>query len=170
MERRFIARVVGTKPEIIETRSDYLVTVPRSRKAFMVTMNPTAESVVGRRTAFAVVRKAQEKDLPVFGDGQCIVYVFNDAWESDTLVERVAGVVAESQLSGLVLRLAACSGLARWLKAVWGWLCGLIASRPAVVIPDGEPAEVRPANAPAPAGSGEAPERVTAGTEDRAPV
>jgi hypothetical protein len=172
MERRHIARVVGVKPEIIETRTDYLVAVPRARKAFLVTMNPMAEVVVGRATALAVVRKAQANDVPVFGDGRCVVYVFNDAWESETLVERVASVVAESQLSGLVLELGACSWFARWLSAAWGWLCRLIALRPGVVAPDVEPAEVRPANAAASVESGEAPERAPVVTEreDRVPV
>ncbi len=172
MERRYIARVVGVRPEIVETRTDYLVTVPRSRKAFMVTMNPTGETVVGRGTALALVRKARSKDVPVFGDGRCIVYVFNEAWESEALVDRAAGVVAESQFSGLVLQLGACSWLARWLRVVWGWLHGWMAGRQDVVIPETEPAEVRSANASGPAGSGEAPERVTAGAEpeDRVPV
>jgi hypothetical protein len=89
MERRYIARVVGVRPEIVETRTDYLVAVPRSRKAFLVTMNPMAEAVLGRGTAVAVVRKAREKDVPVFGGGRCIVYVFSDAWESETLVDRL---------------------------------------------------------------------------------
>jgi hypothetical protein len=172
MERRYIARVVGVRPEIVETRTDYLVAVPRSRRAFLVTMSPMAEAVVGHRTALAVIRKARENDVPVFGDGRCVVYVFNDAWESEALVERAAHVVAESQLSGLVLELRAYSGLVRGLRAVWGWLCGLIALRPDVVIPDAEPAEIQPANAAGQAGSGEAPERVIAGaeSEDRAPV
>jgi hypothetical protein len=165
MERRYIARVVGVRPEIIETRTDYLVVVPRSRKAFVVTMNPMAETMVGRATALAVVRKAQEKDLPVFGDGRCIVYVLNDAWESDTLVERVASVVAESQLSGLVLQLGACSRLTSALRAVCGWLRGLVGRRPEVEIPETGLAEAQPANVPAPAGSGEAPERVPSGAE-----
>ncbi len=172
MERRYIARVVGVRPEIIETRTDYLVVVPRSRKAFVVTMNPMAETMGGRTTALAVVRKAQEKDLPVFGDGRCIVYVLNDAWESDALVERVASVVAESQLSGLVLQEGACSWLGRWLRAVWETFRRLIAARPVLEIPETRAADVRPVNAPVPAGSGEAAEQAPVGTElrDRAPV
>jgi hypothetical protein len=168
MERRYIARVVGVRPEIIETRTDYLVAVPRSRKAFVVTMNPMAETIVGRATALAVVRKAQEKDLPVFGDGRCIVYVLNDAWESDTLVERVASVVAESQLSGLVLQVGACSRLTSALRAVWGWrgwLRGLGARRSELEIDEIGLAEAQPASVSAPAGSGEAPERAPSGAE-----
>ena len=56
MERRYIARVVGVRPEIVETRTDYLVAVPRFRKAFMVTMNPMAEAAVGRTTALALIK------------------------------------------------------------------------------------------------------------------
>jgi len=119
MERRYIARVVGIRPEIVETRTDYLVAIPRFRKAFMVAMNPMAEAAVGRTTALAVLRKARAKDCPVFGDGRCIVYVFNDAWDSEVLVERAADVVAESQLSGLALHPEMCSTFGRTLRAVW---------------------------------------------------
>ena len=172
MERRYIARVVGVRPEIVETRTDYLVAVPRFRKAFLVTMNPTAEAAVGSGTALAVVRKARAKDVPVFGDGRCIVYVFNEAWQSEALVERAADVVAESQLSGLVLRLGACSALTRALRAVCEWLRGLVDGRQDVVVPETGPAEPHPTSAPAPAGSGETPEREPAGAEveDTAPV
>jgi len=172
MERRYIARVVGVRPEIVETRTDYLVAVPRFRKAFLVTMNPMAEAVVGRGTALAVIRKAREKDLPVFGDGRCIVYVFNDAWESEALVERAAHIVAESQLGGLVLQLGAYSRLTRALRTVWGWFSGLVARRPGLEMPEVEPAKTRPASAPLAAGSGEAPERAPMGEEleDTAPV
>jgi hypothetical protein len=172
MEQRYIARVVGVRPQIVETRTDYLVAVPRSRKAFLVTTNPMAEAVVGRGTVLTVVRKAREKDVPVFGGGRCIVYVFNDAWESEALVERVAQAVVESQLGGLVLQEGACSWLGRWLRAVWETFRRLIAARPVLEIPETRPADVRPVNAPIPAGSGEASEQAPVGTEprDRAPV
>ncbi len=172
MERRYVARVVGVRPEIIETRTDYLVAVPRFRKAFMLTVNPTAEGVVGRGTAMALIRKARAKDLPMFGDGRCIVYVFNDAWESETLVERVAHVVVESQFSGLVLKLGACSGFTRALRAVWVWLRSLVVARSEIGMLEAQPAAARPASAPAPAESGEAPDRMPVGAEleDTAPV
>ena len=172
MERRYIARVVGVRPEIVETRTDYLVAVPRFRKAFMVTMNPMAEAVVGRATALAVVRKARAKDFPVFGDGRCIVYVLNDAWESEALVERAADVVAESQLSGLVLHPELSSAFKRALRAVWGWLRGLVVARPKTDAPETESAEVRPASAPAPASSGVAADQAPANaeSEDKVPV
>jgi hypothetical protein len=170
MERRYIARVVGVRPEIVETRTDYLVAVPRFRKAFMVTMLPMAEAVVGRSTALAVLRKAQAKDLPVFGDGRCIVSVLNDAWESEALVERTADVVAESQLSGLVLHPELYSAFERALRSVWGWLRGLVVARQETDAPETEPAEIRPASAPAPVGSGETAERAPAEADDTVPV
>jgi hypothetical protein len=171
MERRYIARVVGVRPEIVETRTDYLVAVPRFRKVFMVTMNPTAEAAVGRATALTVIKKARAKDFPVFGEGRCIVYVFNDAWESETLIERAADVVAESQLSGLVMHLEPCSVFARALRSMWWWLRGLLVAKPKTA-PETESAEVRPASAPAPAGSGMVVEQTSseAELEDKVPV
>ena len=172
MERRYIARVVGVRPEIVETRTDYLVAVPRFRKAFMVTMNPMAEAAVGRATTLTMIRKARLKDFPVFGEGRCIVYVFNDAWESEALVERAADVVAESQLSGLILYLEPRSAFARALRSVWWWLCGLLVAKPKADAPETESAEVRPASAPAPAGFGVVVEQTSAEaeSEDKVPV
>ena len=166
MERRYIARVVGVRPEIVETRTDYLVAIPRFRKAFMIAMNPMAEAVVGRATAMAVVRKARAKDLPVFGDGKCIVYVLNDAWESNALVERAADVVAESQLSGLALHTDVCPLIGRALRTAWGWLHGLMTGRRETTAPEMESVEVRPASAPAATDSGEPADGVPV---DRAP-
>jgi len=172
MERRCIARVIGIRPEIVETRTDYLVTIPRFRKAFMVAMNPMAEAAVGRATALAVVRKARAKDLPVFVDGRCVVYVFSDAWESEALVDRAVEVVTESQLSGLALHPEMCSTFERLLKVVWGWLRELVAVKPEPGVPENESVEVRPASAPVPAGSDGATEETPAEAEskDRAPV
>ena len=172
MERRYIARVVGVRPEIVETRTDYLLAIPRFRKAFMVTMNPMAEAAVGRATALNVIKKARVKDFPVFGEGRCIVYVFNDAWESEALIERAADVVAESQLSGLVVHLEPRSSFARTLRSVWWWLRGLLVAKPKTDAPETESAEVRPASAPAPAGSGVVVGQTSAEaeSEDKVPV
>jgi len=171
MERRYIARVVGVKPEIVETRTDYLVAIPRFRKAFMVTVNPMAEAAVGRTTALAMVKKARTKDVPVFRNGRCIVYVFSDAWESEALVDRVADVVAESQISGLV-QPAMCSALERALRAAWGWVHGLIAGKWEPDATGTESVEVRAASAPIPADSGDSAEQVSADAapEDKVPA
>lgn len=158
MERRYIARVVGVRPEIVETRTDFLVAIPRFRKAFMVAMNPMAEAAVGRATALAVVRKAQAKDFPAFADGRCLVYVFNDAWESEALVERVADVVAESQLSGLASHPELYPVFGRALRAAWAWLCGLVVAKSASDVSETESVEARPASAPVLAGSDAAEE------------
>ena len=172
MERRYIARVVGAKPEIIETRTDYLVAIPRFRKAFMVTMNPMAEAVVGRLTAFAVVMKARAKDFPAFADGRCMVYVFNDAWESQVLVERAADVVAESQLSGLAPHQEPCPAFGRALRSAWAWVCGLMVAKSESDAPETESVEVRPASAPVLVDSDAAAEETPADVEskDRAPA
>ena len=171
MERRYIARVVGVRPEIVETRTDYLVAIPRFRKAFMVTMNPMAEAAVGRATALALIKQARGKDLPVFGDGRCIVYVLNDAWESEPLVDRAADVVAESQLSGLVQPVM-CSAFERALRAVWGWLRGLVVTKPATNASESESGEARAVSVPTPTDSGVAVERASgeAQPKDKVPV
>jgi hypothetical protein len=172
MERRYIARVVGVRPEIVETRTDYLVAVPRFRKAFMVTMNPMAEAAVGRATALALIKRARGKDFPAFADGRCVVYVFNDAWESEALVERVADVVGESQLSGLALHPEMCPAFERVLRAAWGWLRGLVVAKSASDALVTESVEVQPASAPVPAGSDAAAEQTPAEAElkDKVPV
>jgi hypothetical protein len=167
MERRYIARVVGVKPEIVETRTDYLVAIPRFRKAFMVAMNPMAEAAVGRDTALAAVRKARAKDLTAFADGRCTVYVFCDAWESQALVERAADVVAESQLGGLAPHPEMYPAFGRALRAALAWLSGLLVAKSESDVPDAESLEVRPASAPVPIDSGAAAEETAAEVESK---
>ena len=80
-------------------------------------------------------------------------------------------MVAESQLSGLVHPMM-CSPFERAVRAVWGWLRGLVVTKPATNASESESGEARAVSVPTPTDSGVAVERASgeAQPKDKVPV
>jgi hypothetical protein len=128
MERSWIARLVaGSAPELIETETDYLLTVRGSQPAFLVLITPNAARVEDPGRVMHLIGVARRQHRVVFQIGRTIVLAFNGAWSHPALVDNLATLMVRHQLGGPVPTLLPRSRLRSGLRALRAWLRELAA-------------------------------------------
>jgi hypothetical protein len=127
-ERSWIARLVtGSAPELIETETDYLLTVRGSQPAFLVLITPNAAGVADPGRVMHLINVARRQHRLVFQIGRAIVLAFNGAWGHPALVDNLAMLLVRHQLGGPVPTLLPRSRLRSGLRALRSWLRELAA-------------------------------------------
>jgi hypothetical protein len=125
-ERSWIARLVaGSAPELIETETDYLLTVRGSQPAFLVLITPNAAGVADPGRVMHLIGVARRQHRLVFQIGRAIVLAFNGAWGHPALVDNLATLLVRHQLGGPVPTLLPRSRLRSGLRALRAWLHAL---------------------------------------------
>jgi hypothetical protein len=148
-ERTWIARLVMKScPDLVETETDYLLTIGSSQPGFLVLTSPGALAIAdpGQVTTLAVQAKREQR--MVFQIGRAIVLAFNGAWDVPVLVEDLVTLLVRHQLGGPVPTLLPRSRLSRGFRALRAWVRGAVAA-----LNDDGPVGT-PASVPIPAGSG----------------
>jgi hypothetical protein len=127
-ERSWIARLVaGSAPELIETETDYLLTVKGSQPAFLVLVTPAAAGIADPGEVMRLIGVARRQHRLVFQIGRAIVLAFNGAWRHPALVDNLGTLLARHQLGGPVPTLLPRSRLRSGLLALRAWLRELAA-------------------------------------------
>jgi hypothetical protein len=140
-ERTWIGRLIcRSRPEFVETETDYLITIGGSEPAFFVLMNPNAVAIADPSEIAALVQRAQRERRAVFQMGRAIILSFNNAWASPQLVCDLVELMKRHQLGGPVPTLRPRSRLRHSLRVARGILGSLLGTPP------------EPAAAPAPSG------------------
>lgn len=122
-ERTWIARLVlKSRPELIETETDYLLTIGSSQPAFLVLTSPNAFGIVDPGQVAALVSRARSEHRAVFQIGRAIVLAFNGVWDSPLLVDDLVTLLVRHQLGGPVPTLLPRSRLSRGLRTFRAWL------------------------------------------------
>jgi hypothetical protein len=123
MERTWIARlVVKSRPELIETETDYLLTIGSSQPAFLALTSPNAFGVVDPGQVTALVSRARSEHRAVFQIGRTIVLAFNGVWESAILVDDLVTLLVRHQLGGPVPTFLPRSRVRRSLRTLRAWV------------------------------------------------
>lgn len=122
-ERTWIARLVlKSRPELIETETDYLLTIGSSQPAFLILTSPNAYGIVDPEQVTTLVSRARSEHRAVFQIGRAIVLAFNGVWSSPLLVDDLVTLLVRHQLGGPVPTLLPRSRLNRGLRALRAWL------------------------------------------------
>lgn len=125
-ERTWIARLVlKSCPELIETETDYLLTIGSSQPGFLILTSPNAFAIADPGQVTALAAQARREQRMVFQIGRAIVLAFNGAWEATPLVEDLITLLVRHQLGGPVPTLLPRSRLRRGLRTIRAWLHNL---------------------------------------------
>jgi hypothetical protein len=125
-ERTWIARLVMKScPELVETETDYLLTIGSSQPGFLVLTSPSALAIADPGQVTALAAQAKREQRMVFQIGRAIVLAFNGAWEATPLVEDLVTLLVRHQLGGPVPTLLPRSRLRRGLRTIRAWLHNL---------------------------------------------
>ena len=143
VERTWIARIVGVRPDLVETETDDLITIPNSKPAFLVTINPGSAGIIDPGEVALLLCRGQREQRLVFQIGRAIVYAFNNAWGSPVLVEDLLTLLIRQQAGGPVPTLRSRSRIWRALRVMRAWVRSLLAT-PAETEPVGGAATERP--------------------------
>jgi hypothetical protein len=118
-ERTWIARLVMKScPELVETETDYLLTIGSSQPGFLVLTSPSAFAVADPGQVTALAAQAKREQRMVFQIGRAIVLAFNGAWDVPVLVEDLVTLLVRHQLGGPVPTLLPRSRLRRGLRTI----------------------------------------------------
>jgi hypothetical protein len=122
-ERTWIARLVMKScPELVETETDYLLTIGSSQPGFLVLTSPSALAIADPGQVTALAAQAKREQRMVFQIGRAIVLAFNGAWGVPVLVEDLVTLLVRHQLGGPVPTLLPRSRLSRGLRVLRAWL------------------------------------------------
>jgi hypothetical protein len=89
-----VAFVLGARPQVTETATGYVVTVPQGRRAFVISPGTEAPSLRGQVAVTRALLNAKAEDATWLSQGTWEVRVSGRAWDSDALVQTLATYMA----------------------------------------------------------------------------